>query len=265
MCYEIKGIDLAAARAAMPWTAHHDAGMGEDFILVTMHPTVNGWIQEDRERGLLAIPRDHISAVMSMPGRPDHATVNYCRVFCDDPTDPAKLRAATEEGHRQVHDGIAFFRRRLPGFAKVELVRTGLQIGVRESRRIRGLHTLTGEEAWACTQFEDVIAQCRYAIDIHEPNSDRTTLKGFPPGKHYDIPWRCLIPAGGPSSIVAAGRSISATHEAASSFRVSPSMLAIGEAAGVTAALSARRGCAMREVGHEAVQTLLRSHGGVLT
>jgi glycine/D-amino acid oxidase-like deaminating enzyme len=264
MCYEIGGIDLDAARAGMPWTAHHDRIMGEDFILVTMHPTVDGWIDADRASGALSIPRNHISAIMSMPGRPQHATVNYSRVFCDDPTDAAQLRAATEEGHRQVADGIAFFRRRLPGFAKVELVRTALQIGVRETRRIRGRHTLTGEEAWACTQFEDVIAQCRYAIDIHEPNSDKTTLKGFPPGKHYDIPWRCLIPADGPGSVIAAGRSISATHEAASSFRVSPSMLAIGEAAGVTAALAARRGCQIGEVGHEPVQAVLREHGGIL-
>lgn len=264
LCYEIGGIDLAAARAGMPWIAQHDHRLDEDFILVSMHPTVNAWIAEDRARGLLSIPRDHISAILSMPGRPDHATVNYCRVFCDDPTDPVKLRAATEEGHRQVADGIAFFRRRLPGFARVELVRTALQIGVRETRRIRGLHVLTGEEAWACTQFEDVIAQCRYAIDIHEPNKDTTILKDFPPGTHYDIPWRSLIPTGGPGSIVAAGRSISATHEAASSFRVSPSMLAIGEAAGVTAALAAQRGCHVGEVGHEPVQAVLRAHGGIL-
>jgi glycine/D-amino acid oxidase-like deaminating enzyme len=264
MCYEIRGIDLAEARSGMPWTAGHDATMGEDYIWVTMHPTVDGWIAEDRARGLLSIPREHISSILSMPGRPTHATVNYSRVFCADPTDPGQLRVATAEGLLQVEDGIAFFRRRLPGFGRVELVRTALQIGVRESRRIRGLHVLSGEEAWACAQFDDVIAQCRYAIDIHEPNSDRTTLRSFPPGKHYDIPWRCLIPSGGPSCIVVAGRAISATHEAASSFRVSPSMMAIGEAAGVTAALAASDRRAMAAVGHEPVQAVLRAHGAVL-
>ena len=50
-----------------------------------------------------------------------------------------------------------------------------------------------------------------------------------------DIPWRSLVPASGPGNLVVAGRCIGADVDAMSSFRVSPSCMAIGQAAGVGA------------------------------
>jgi hypothetical protein len=199
-----------------------------------------------------------------MPGHPGHATVNFGRVFIADPTDPVQLEHASAVGRQQIEEGLAFFRKYIPGCADIVLVRTARQIGVRESRHIIGLHVLSGEEALACTQFPDAIAQCCYPIDIHCPDSDATVMRGFEAGTHYDIPWRCLIPVSGPASLVVAGRSISATHEAASYFRVSPSVMAIGEAAGVTDGLAARLGCSVADVGAASVQEVLRAHDGIL-
>jgi hypothetical protein len=101
-------------------------------------------------------------------------------------------------------------------------------------------------------------------VDVHDPHGIGTKLVELPRGTHYDIPWRCLVPLTGPRNLVVAGRSISATQEAMSSFRVSPSVMAIGEAAGVTAALAAQNGADVRGVSPDRVQAQLEAAGGIL-
>ncbi|MFA7345981.1 MAG: FAD-dependent oxidoreductase [Terrimicrobiaceae bacterium] len=264
-CYMLGTIDLERARRETPEFVFYDAIAGEDFFFLSgWYPEVDAKIAEARRLGELSIERDHISGLIGTPNLPGHATVNFGRVMVKDPTDPVEMAEAKKTGLRQVGEGLAFFRKYLPGFENVELKQLALQIGVRESRQITGHYTLTGEEVLAGKQFDDVIAQCCYPVDIHEPGSDKTTIKPIGGPGHYDIPWRCLIPASGPENLVVGGRCISATHEAMSSFRVSPSVMAIGEAAGVTAGLAAQKGIPVAEVPPEAVQDHLRSAGGIL-
>lgn len=262
LCYKIGPINLGALCEAMPGTVRDDPTTGERQVVL------GGFAEEVAEakgKGELTIPRDDVAAILGLPGEPQNATVNFGRVFVDDPTDPAQLEAAMGEARAQVDEGIRFFRKYLPGFSRVRLLELPRQIGVRESRRIEGLYTLTGEDVRACRQFEDAIAQCCYAIDIHGPGgSDGTRLEELKRGSHYDIPWRSLIPSAGPGNVVVAGRCISADVEAMSSFRVSPSVMAIGEAAGVTAALAARNGGKVAAVGAERVREILRASGGIL-
>ncbi len=262
LCYKLGPIDLVALRAAHPKSVRDDPTTGQPQVVLGGFADE---VAEARRKGELSIPRDDVACVLGVPGEPENATVNFGRVFVDDPTDPAQLAQAMRLARAQVDEGIRFFQKYVPGFAKVKLLELPRQIGVRESRRIEGLYTLTGEDVRACRQFEDAIAQCCYAIDIHGPGgSDATQLEEIPRGSHYDIPWRSLIPKAGPQNIVVAGRCISADVEAMSSFRVSPSMMAVGEAAGVTAALAARNGAKVAAVGPERVREVLRATGGIL-
>jgi glycine/D-amino acid oxidase-like deaminating enzyme len=264
-CYMIGPIDLAVAQRDFPQAVFYDESVGERYFYFSgRDQVVDAWVREARLSGELSIPRDHISAIVSVPGRPQYATVNFGRVTVQDPTDPQQLADAEIAGRLQVREGIHFFRKYIPGLANVELVQLARQIGVRESRQIAGLYTLTADDIMAARQFDDVIAQCCYPIDIHEPGKDTTIMKRLPRGQHYDIPWRCLVPREGPYNLVVAGRTISATSEAMSSFRVSPSVMAIGEAAGVTAALAAQCDCAIRDVFPVDVQRRLRETGGIL-
>ena len=275
MCYRLTGIDLDAAKAG--WPAFTDQRNGETRPIYTDPNTgernfyhtgysefVDPLIVADREAGLLSIPRDHVAVIHGMPGTPGDATVNYGRVFLDDPTDPEQYRTAKAAAEAQVEDGLAFFRRRLPGFANVELVEMAMALGVRQSYQIVGQYRLTAQECLDVTQFDDVIAQCRYMIDIHEPGSDKSTCIVLPKGEHYDIPWRCLVPKVGPKCLVAAGRCISADAGAMASFRVQPSSMAIGEAAGVGAALACRQGIDVRDVAAADIQEKLRENGAIL-
>lgn len=85
--------------------------------------------------------------------------------------------------------------------------------------------------------FRVVVARGSYPVDIHNPEGKGTFLKRLPLGQAYDIPLRCLLPHG-VDHLLVAGRCISGTHEAHSSYRVMLISMATGQAAGACAALS---------------------------
>lgn len=266
-CYILGPIDVPQLQAQMPEAIMADKRTGEPYVYLGFQPRAKEWVAQARASGELTIPRDRIAVAFGLPKRPDHVAVNFGRVFVDDPTDPVQLAQAEVIGKQQVEEGVKFFRKYVPGCANVKLVELARQIGVRESRQIIGQYTLTGQDVLECRQFDDVIAQCCYSIDVHEPGSDKTTLKSIPRGSHYDIPWRCLLPreGNGPENLIVAGRSISATNVAMSSFRVTPSVMAIGEAAGVGAALAAlHHEGDMHKVSHHDVQQRLLEGDAIL-
>lgn len=114
-------------------------------------------------------------------------------------------------------------------------------IGVRESRRILGQHILSEDDLMKARRFDDAIATGCWYLDLH-PN--KTTLDGandFDPKKvqpePYDIPYRSLVPQK-LSNLLVAGRCHSATRGAHASTRVTATAMAMGEAAGLAAAMS---------------------------
>ncbi len=240
-CYLLGPADWEQIRREIPEIILTDMN-GEEYLYLGPQSRLRQWVKEAREAGELTIPRDRIAVAYSVPLMKETISVNFGRVVVDDPADPAQLAEAERLGMEQVREGERFFQKYIPGFSNARVTEVGRQIGVRESRQILGRYVLTGEDVLACRQFDDAIAQCCYSVDIHEPGSDKTTMIALPKEAHYDIPLRCLIPADGPKNLIVAGRSISATQTAMSSFRVSPSVMALGQAAGITAALAARNG-----------------------
>ena len=88
----------------------------------------------------------------------------------------------------------AFLRRYVPGFEKSYVVQSGVQVGVRETRRVIGDYQLTADDVLGARKFDDAIARGAYPVDIHNPTGSGTVLKRLPPGEAYDIPLRCLLP-----------------------------------------------------------------------
>lgn len=173
------------------------------------------------------------------------------------------LTRAEMEGRRQMRMLAAFFRRYVPGFERSYVLQSGPNVGVREGRRIVGEYQLTGEDILAARKFPDVIARGTYPIDIHNPTGKGTILKRLPPGESYDIPLRCLVPAG-VDNLLVAGRCISGTHVAHSSYRVMPIAMATGHAAGACAALAAKQLKSPRFVPADDVQAELARQGADL-
>ena len=210
------------------------------------------------EAGELDLPREDI-LFFGTP-HPREVSVNSTRVTGVVGTSVWDLTRAEWESRRQLRQLAMFLRKYVPGFERTYVAQSGTTIGVRETRRVRGDYELTAEDVLTARKFDDVVARGAYPIDIHNPAGRGTRLERVPPGEAYDIPLRCLLPQR-LEDVVVAGRCISGTHEAHSSYRVMPISMATGHAAGVCAALAARERRAPRDVPAINVQReLLRQH-----
>ncbi len=218
-------------------------------------------VRQATEAGELDLTREDI-LFFGTP-HPRELAVNTTRVTRVLGVDVWDLSYAEWEARRQLRQLAAFFRRYVPGFEQAYVVQSGSTIGVRETRRVHGVYTLTADDILGARRFEDVIARGTYPVDIHNPTGKGTTLKRVPPGEAYDIPLRALLPRG-VDRLLVAGRCISGTHEAHSSYRVMPIAMATGQGAGVCAALAARAGQNPHEVDVRAVHDALRAQGADL-
>ena len=167
---------------------------------------------------------------------PGVMATNMTRVSDVDATDPEQLTRAEVEGRRQAMEYARFLRDFVPGYERAFLTDFSNQIGVRESRRIRGVYRLTKEDVLAARKFDDAIAQCGAPIEEHHAGRD-THWEYLPNGATYDIPYRCLLPKR-VEGLLVAGRCLSAEHDAHASVRSMAQCMAMGQAAGAAAALS---------------------------
>jgi len=219
-------------------------------------------IEQAREAGELDLPREDLLFFATPHER--ELTVNSTRVSGVLGIDVFDLTRAERLARDQMDAIMRFVRKRVPGFDEAYAVQSGTQIGVRETRRIVGDYQLTGNDVLQSRRFDDVVARGSYPIDIHDPKGGRTTLlRRLPIGGAYDIPLRCLIPRD-VDGLVVAGRCISGTHEAHSSYRVTPIALATGHAAGVAAALAANADVTPRDLAADDVQQELLKQGADL-
>jgi len=211
--------------------------------------------------GELDLPREDI-LFFGTPHEHE-VSVNSTRVTKVLATDVFDWSRAEVESRRQLRQIAAFLRRYVPGFESAYIAQSGVHTGVRETRRITGDYRLTAEDVLSARKFDDVVARGSYPVDIHNPKGSGTVLKRLPPGEAYDIPLRCLLPQG-QDHLLVAGRCLSGSHEAHSSYRVMPIVMATGQAAGVTAALAARHDLTARAVPALEVQRELARQGANL-
>ena len=139
-----------------------------------------------------------------------------------------------------------------PAFARAQLAVAGPQIGVRETRRVKGLYTLSEADAKNGARFEDVIAWRSGFLDIGFVRYEKM--------KVHDVPYRALVPAK-VDGLLAAGRAISASHVGAASGKSMGNCMATGHAAGLAAAVSAASGKAPRELNVKELQKRLAADG----
>ena len=218
-------------------------------------------VRQATAAGELKLPREDI--LFFATPHEGEVSVNSTRVTRVLGTDVWDLSYAEWMSRRQMRQIAEFLRRYVPGFEKAYVMQSGVNVGVRETRRIVGDYQLTADDVLSARKFEDAIARGAYPVDIHNPTGTGTVLKRLPPGEAYDIPLRSLLPKNADNLIVA-GRCISGTHEAHSSYRVMPIVMATGQAAGVTAAIAARRGARPREVSAREIQHELVRQGASL-
>jgi hypothetical protein len=217
-------------------------------------------VKQARESGDWTLEREFLNIYREPT--PGQWRVNTTRVQNVDGTNPDDLSRAEIESRRQAWELIRFFRSHCPGLENAQLLATGTQVGVRETRHILGDYVLNGADVLEGRKFDDSIAQCSYPIDIHDPQGPRGRLEGIH-ADHYEIPYRCLVPRD-VENLLVAGRPISADHEGAASARVIPPCYATGQAAGTAASLAIKQGVAPRNVDIDQLRATLSEQGAIV-
>ncbi len=207
------------------------------------------------------------------------------RVYQDCATSEG-FAAAEIEGRRQVRAIHDLLRKYAPG-ARLSLQSLPARIGIRETRHVRCLHRLTGDEVLHGRRFSDAIANGSYRVDIHHADKPGITLRyldgtetyarpGFPDVRSrwrletegnptfYQIPYRSLVPVGPYDNLLAAGRFIDADEQAHAAIRVMVNMNQTGEAAGAAAFLALRDDLPAARIDPEKLRSTLTDGGSLI-
>ncbi|MBO5671234.1 MAG: FAD-dependent oxidoreductase, partial [Clostridia bacterium] len=99
---------------------------------------------------------------------PGQVYVNTSRLLHTDATDVMDLTRAELEGQLQAGRLVETFRAHVPGFENCYISSIAPSLGVRETRRFRGIKTLTVEQALNAEIPADTVCLSGYKIDIHK-------------------------------------------------------------------------------------------------
>jgi len=223
------------------------AAAGEQFELEHVHPWL--WFRMsnvkdietalDSKRGLFfrAIGEGHALVPWGGEARTPRKI---------DATNPDDVSAALTECRQIITEEAARLKAGVPGFQDARISLIADQLGITESRRLRGQYVLTRDDL--DKPFPDVIAVTghwtRYACV-------------------YNIPYRSLLPQR-INNLLATGRCISTDHRAHHATKEIPPCMATGQAAGIAAAMAATANTPTGALDVSELQRKLRDAGAIL-
>ena len=181
--------------------------------------------------------------------RPNELLCNCTRVIGRDGRElnPLLIEDLTEaeiEGRIQVREYARFFRDHLAGCEESFVNDTGVQVGVRQTRQMLGRATLRNKDIVRGAKFRDGIARSPWPIELHSGDKPRLV---WLTNDYYEIPLDCFVPERG-DGLLAAGRCLSAEHEAMASARVTAQCFSYGHAVGHAAAIAIKENISPRAV-----------------
>jgi hypothetical protein len=199
-------------------------------------------------------PRNHI------------VSYNMCPVS-GNPLDEEELTRLSVKARYQVMRYVDFWQQNMPGFEKCELEQMAFWLGIRESRRIRGIKQLNTEMVVNAVKQSDAIGHGFWMIDIHDPKGNGHTtwcdqkVESMPPvGESYHIPLDMCLNTKIPNLAVA-GRCASATHEGQASVRIQTHCMVMGQGVGIAAALALESEVYMNQIDIKSLQSILKTDG----
>jgi len=186
--------------------------------------------------------------VNNLLARPLPSGLRYCNMsrIAVNPLDTRGWTQAEMEAREQIKAISDYFVAHVPGFGGARLANTGSFTGLRDSRRIMGKYVLTNEDVLEGRAFEDAVVKSSYPIDIHDTNGVDSVIKKPKTGVFF-IPYRTMVTSE-VSNLLLAGRCISTEYEAHATIRVMITCIRLGEAAGLAAAESIKRGLEPNEL-----------------
>jgi hypothetical protein len=171
-----------------------------------------------------------------------------------DATNADELTRGEIDTRLHVYENLRVQQAKNSELVNAKIVETGPLLGVRQTRFIKGLYTLTGEDVIQGRRFDDSVAMASSPV-IHYYGYRR-----FLNHEGYDIPYRCILPQRA-SNLIVTGRCISSDQVAYESWRAMAHIFAIGEAGGTAAALAAKQRVEPKELNIQALQKQLIEQG----
>jgi len=185
---------------------------------------------------------------------------NNNHIFGADSSTAATQTQANLDGRACVMRILTFLRS-LPGGEKTSIDKMMTETAVRETYRIKGETVLTVDDYTSGRRFDDAVCYSFYPIDLHDEHGVKPGhLK---PGTFPTIPRGALTPKGSKNMMVA-GRCLSSDRLANSAARVQASCMAMGQAAGVTAALAVMNNTTPSDVPLREIHSALAEHNAVV-
>lgn len=184
-----------------------------------------------------------------------------------DPTDVRDLTYCEIECRKQVVLALKFIKKYMPGFENAYLTRMCQELRIRESRRIIGDYVLCKADVAEARKFPDVIGKSSFSSGAkHVATGETISYEGivYPKdGGSYDIPYRCLVPRE-IENLLVAGKAISTDRDTYARFL--QITMVTGQAAGVAAAVCARRAMTPRQLEKDIteLQDILLKQGAIL-
>ena len=172
-------------------------------------------------------------------------------------TDAMSRSQAVTFGRKMTRRLAAFFKAHIPGFEGAYISREAGMVGVRESWRIRGKYYMEADDYFNARKFPDAVCRTAYPIDIHDVKLD--LAKKLSKGEYYEIPFRALV-ADKVSNLLVVGRCASGSFAAQASFRIQPTCMSMGEAAGIAAAWGLKNNIPMADIRWEDIPEDKRSY-----
>ncbi len=166
------------------------------------------------------------------------------------------------ELREQISTAVAWFREHMPQFRDSFLVRSAHVVGVRAGRCAVGLETITTDAVDADAAVDEPVAVSKRGYGGH-------SLECFDPPwqkRHSgprQVPLKALL-CRSFTNIALAGRSISADPRTLDTFRLMAPCLAVGEAAGATAALAVKAGIQVADISYAPVRESLLHADAIL-
>ncbi len=180
-----------------------------------------------------------------------------------DGTSAQELSDAEVQGRQQIAS-VADFLKEVPGFENSYIVDIAPQVGIRETRRVRGLYQLTERDVLDCASFDDTIGVNGWPLELHLKGDVEFRWPPIPESRGFNhLPYRMTVPQS-LDNLWVAGRCASMSHEAQSAARVTGACFVMGEAAGLAADQALAAGCSAADVNVSALQARLESTGAYL-
>jgi hypothetical protein len=178
-----------------------------------------------------------------------------------DGTDASSLTKGVFTCHSQIIPIIKFLREFVPGYENCWLMSVAPLIGIRETRHFEGLETLEKDDILEAKYFDNwVVRRAWFNFDVHNltgSSLDKTGIqRNWKQKNDYTIPYGCLLPKN-VEGLLLSGRNISGSHMAHSNYRIMSVCIALGEAAGVAAALSIKQNKRLRDVDVSQIQEIV--------